>query len=235
MLEIKRVSKSFKRKTALYETTLSIEKGSCVALCGGNGAGKSTLIDMLVTASKPTSGIIEVDGLKFYKTEKQPYLQKIAYMPDDFELPPVIKVKEFLTFYGKLRKVSAERIDDVLKLIELEDKRTAYLTELSKGMRQRVLLGQALLSDADYIILDEPTNGLDPYWINRFIEIMQTELSRGKTIVFSTHMMDVAAELADRAIFLEGGKVVEDITLSKEEEHAVLLEKLLRIHRSQHL
>lgn len=235
MIELEHVSKKYKHKVALHPITLSIPTGSCIALCGGNGAGKSTIIDLLVTAIKPTTGHITIDKLAYEKEDKKKYLKKIAYMPDNFEMPSFLTVQEFLQFYGKLGNVSSIQIDRILVAIGLIEERKERLDKLSKGMRQRVLLGQALLQEADYLILDEPTNGLDPYWINQFISLIREQKHQGRTIIFSTHMMDVVAEIADQVVFLDKGQIVKQFDISPVSNKKSMINKLLEAHRQQHI
>ncbi|MGG4010937.1 ABC transporter ATP-binding protein [Bacillus smithii] len=210
MFVVQNISKKYKHHVALAPMSFEADSGDCVVLCGGNGAGKSTLIDMLSGISIPSSGTVSFNELSLEKNRKE-YLSQISYMPDDFFAQGHLKVKEFLSFYGSLRKIPANRIDEVLSIVGLLEKKNIKVNQLSKGMRQRLLFGQALLPEAKVILLDEPTNGLDPYWINQFVQIMKKLKEQGTIIIFSTHMMDVAAELGDRIIFLESGKVVKEL------------------------
>ncbi|KNH15547.1 heme ABC transporter ATPase [Priestia megaterium] len=229
MYVLNEISKRYKQHVALAPLSFQVEKGECVVLCGGNGAGKSTLIDILSGISTPSSGTVTLENDSLKDNRKQ-YLTNITYMPDDFHAQRYLTVREFLLFYGSLRNVPIDKVNKVLDMIGLQEKKHAKVKELSKGMRQRLLLGQALLPEAKVILLDEPTNGLDPYWIDQFIQIMKEVKKQGTIIIFSTHMMDVAAELGDEIMFLDNGHVVKQL----KNYHLNISEftlKLLSLHR----
>ena len=179
-------------------------------MCGGNGAGKSTLLQIIAGILSPSSGTNSING-KGIKFDRENYLKEIGFMPDDFHAQEMMTVEEFLRFYGSLRKVKRDRINEVMDLIGLDDKKRELVKSLSKGMRQRLLFGQSILAKPNVLLLDEPTNGLDPYWVNQFIEILNQMKKNGTIIVFSTHMMDVAAEMGDVILFMKQGKVIETI------------------------
>lgn len=209
-LEIRNVSKGFKKKVALHPFSLLAKEGECIVLCGGNGAGKSTLLHILAGISSPRDGTVIINNVDLMRDRKK-YVSLIGYMPDEFFAQETMTVKEFLTFYGNFRKVPDGRVDEVILTLGLEMKRNEQIKHLSKGMRQRLLFGQAWMANPAVLILDEPTNGLDPYWIKVFIELLRKIKQSGTTIIFSTHMMDVAAEVGDQVIFMENGKMVEAI------------------------
>ncbi|MGX1195071.1 ABC transporter ATP-binding protein [Metabacillus sp. SLBN-84] len=229
MLQVSDLSKTYKKKAALLPLSFQASPGECIALCGGNGAGKSTLLDMIAGLSAPSAGTIMLDDHALHKNRKD-YLQELTYMPDDFLAQNYLKVEEFLQFYGALRKAPAKKISDVLIEIGLMDKRQTLVKELSKGMRQRLIFGQALLGGGKVLVMDEPTNGLDPYWIDRFIDTVKRLKKEGHIILFSTHMMDVAAELSDRIFFLDEGAVIQELHNTNENTEDFTL-TLLRLHR----
>lgn len=211
MIDIKNVSKIFKQKTALYPFSLTADDGECIVLCGGNGAGKSTLLQMIAGISAPgVDGTVLINHVDIKQHRKQ-YVSLIGYMPDEFFAQETLTVSEFLTFYGTFRKVTQSRVKEVIDILGLAFKKDEMIKHLSKGMRQRLLFGQAWLANPSVLILDEPTNGLDPYWIDKFVDLLKKIKQTGTTVIFSTHMMDVAAEVADRVIFMENGKITETI------------------------
>lgn len=206
-LEIKNVSKIFKKKIALEPFSLEAREGECIVLCGGNGAGKSTLLQILAGISHPgKGGNVYIDNINILENRIH-YVKLIGYMPDEFFAQDSMTVNEFLAFYASLRKVNSEKVMEVIRLIGLDDKKDERIRHLSKGMRQRLLFGQALVGDPAVLIMDEPTNGLDPYWIDVFVDLIRKIKNTGTTIIFSTHMMDVAAEVGDRILFMEQGKL----------------------------
>ena len=229
-LSIEGVSKRYKEKTALHPFTITADAGDCIVLCGGNGAGKSTLIGILTGIIRPNEGSVSIGNVTL-EQEKKKYLKKIGYMPDDFHAQKELTVREFLSFYGAVRRVSSSRVDEVLELIGLSgDDASQRVKSLSKGMNQRLILGQAILSDPEVLIMDEPTNGLDPFWVNRFVELVKELKQQGTIILFSTHMMDVAAELGTSIYFMSEGKNVETLTSSETVEANTI--RLLQLHRS---
>lgn len=228
ILQIEGICKQYKKKTALFPTTLQGKDGECIVLCGGNGAGKSTFLDILAGISSPTSGMVKLQGIELYKDRKQ-YVAEIGYMPDDFHAQQSMTVHEFLSFYAAFRKIGKERVQEVITLLGLEEKKTECLHRLSKGMRQRLLFGQAWLAKPKLLILDEPTNGLDPYWVSEFVTLLKDIKRSGTIIVFSTHMMDVAAEVGDVVLFMNEGKVTKEIRNDGNTESLIL--QLLKLHR----
>ena len=222
------VSRVYKKKTALYPCSFEVTEGTCVVLCGGNGAGKSTLLQIMAGILNPSSGTTSING-KGIKFDRDNYLKEIGFMPDDFHAQEMMTVEEFLRFYGSLRKVKRDRIDEVIELIGLDDQKRALVKSLSKGMRQRLLFGQSILAGPPVLLLDEPTNGLDPYWVNQFVEILNRMKKSGTIIVFSTHMMDVAAETGDVILFMKQGKVIQTIKNESSIEETTM--KLMKLHR----
>ncbi len=231
-LEVNNVSKVFKKKTALHPFSLQAKAGECIVLCGGNGAGKSTLIQIIAGISSPEGGTVSIDQIDLCKDRKK-YVSSIGYMPDEFFAQETMTVWEFLTFYGTFREVPKSRIQEVVEIIGLETKRQERIKHLSKGMRQRLLFGQAWLANPDVLILDEPTNGLDPYWIDIFINLLIRIKKSGTTIIFSTHMMDVAAEVADRIIFMENGKQTEVLINNHVQPQQFMVELLNRYRNKE--
>ncbi|WP_028545573.1 ABC transporter ATP-binding protein [Paenibacillus taiwanensis] len=203
------VHKVFQKKTVIEKVDLRVDRGEIVALCGGNGAGKSTLLRMLVGILHPTSGAITVNGLS-WQAERRHYAQQIGYMPDDYRFSVGLTALETVHFWAKLRGLGKNRALEVLSLVGLSDNVNKQVSSFSKGMRQRVLFAQALLAAPPLLVLDEPTNGLDPYWMETFIQLVRQAASNGHTILFSTHQLQIAEALADRIVFLRDGNIVLD-------------------------
>ncbi|MBB6447339.1 ATP-binding cassette domain-containing protein [Bacillus benzoevorans] len=228
LLEVKDISKIYKSKTALSPLSLEAAEGECLVLAGGNGAGKSTLLYLLSGILSPSSGRIMLNHIDLHKNRKQ-YVKEIGYMPDDFQAEQTLSVEEFLSFYASLRHVGKDRVRAVIDRIGLEEQARTRISKLSKGMRQRLIFGQAILSKPALLLLDEPTNGLDPYWVNVFVKLIKEIQKDGTIVIFSTHMMDVAADAADRIFFMKDGQVIDE--LSGEEQKDKLTMKLLKLHR----
>ncbi|AZK48127.1 ABC transporter ATP-binding protein [Paenibacillus lentus] len=199
------VNKVIQKQKLVDNINLNIDAGSIVGLCGGNGAGKSTVLRMIAGIMQPTSGEISVNRIQWKKDRKQ-FSQQIGYMPDDFQFSHGLTAAEILSFWAALRRVPQTRVDEVLGIVGLEDKRNEQVHTFSKGMRQRILFAQAMLGKPPLLIMDEPTNGLDPYWMNEFVRLLQKIKSEGHTVLFSTHQLDIAEEVADYVVFLNNGR-----------------------------
>nr|WP_295972161.1 ABC transporter ATP-binding protein [uncultured Bacillus sp.] len=228
VLEVNDVSKIYKTKKALLPISLTAKEGECIVLCGGNGAGKSTLLYLLSGILVPSSGRIVLNQIDLQKKRKQ-YVKEIGYMPDDFHAEQTLTVEEFLSFYAALRHVGKDRVREMIRRIGLEEQTNFRISKLSKGMRQRLLFGQAWLAKPALLLLDEPTNGLDPYWVNVFVELIKEIQNSGTIVIFSTHMMDVAADAADRILFMKDGHVIEELTVDEDKDEVTI--KLLKLHR----
>jgi ABC-type multidrug transport system ATPase subunit len=207
ILNVRGAGKTIRRQTILQPLDLELSKGEAIALCGGNGAGKSTMLRMIVGVMQPTVGAIEVLGLN-WRRSRPAYAAALGYMPDDFNFGSALTAWETIRFYASLKGVSDERALEVLKLVDLADVRGKKVSAFSKGMRQRLLFAQALLAKPPLLVLDEPTNGLDPYWTETFAKLVLQLKAEGQAIVFSTHQLDVAETVADEAVFLDKGRTL---------------------------
>lgn len=213
-VEIQQLSKVIRKKQLLQPLDYQLEQGKILALCGGNGAGKSTLIRLIVGAIRPTTGHVSIHG--FTKDRhKRDYLLQFGYMPDDLTLNQELTARETLHFFAAIKKVSPSRCTEVLDEVGLLDKANEKLGHFSKGMTQRLLLAQALLARPPVLILDEPTNGLDPHWIRQFCNLMLRAKDNGQTVIFSTHDLYVAELIADEVLFLNRGQAISSGPISK--------------------
>lgn len=209
LVEIQAVHKIFKGKTVVAEMSMHIGRGEVVALCGGNGAGKSTLLRMLGGILRPTGGSIAIDGVTWGE-DRAFYARQIGYMPDDYRFSPGLTALETMLFWARLRGLGKPRAKEVLEQVGLSDTGGKPVASFSKGMRQRVLFAQALLAKPPLLIMDEPTNGLDPYWMESFVALVRQAAASGQTVVFSTHQLQIAEALGDRYVFLRDGNLVLD-------------------------
>lgn len=206
-VKIHNLSKRIKNKQLLKPMNYQLSEGKILALCGGNGAGKSTLIRMIIGLIKPTTGHVTIHGLD-RKKHKQQFLNQIGYMPDHFQFQKSMTTKETLQFYAKIKHISQTRYMETLKEVGLYDELDEKVGNFSKGMNQRLLLAQVLMANPQLLILDEPTNGLDPYWVKRFSDLMLRAKHHGQTVIFSTHDLHVAEQIADEVIFLSDGQAI---------------------------
>lgn len=209
VVRIDNVSKTFRGRTVVQEVGMTVGRGAAVALCGGNGAGKSTLLRMIAGILQPTAGTIAVNGYS-WRTDRRQYARQIGYMPDDYRFSPGLTALETMLFWARLRGLNESRAREVLEEVGLSDTGGKAVASFSKGMRQRVLFGQALLAKPPLILMDEPTNGLDPYWMSTFVKLVRQAAAQGQTVLFSTHQLEIAEALADRIVFMQEGRLVLD-------------------------
>ena len=207
MIAIKHVTKLYNQTPALRDVTLHVERGEVLGVLGPNGSGKTTLLRLLAGALSPTVGQLMVAG---YDTMRQPMeaRRRVGYVPEALPLYPHMRVCEFLTFMGRLRglspRVTATALARVSKQVRLQEVLTAPIRTLSRGYRQRVAIAQALVHAPDILILDEPTNGLDPRQIMETRHLIRS-LAGACTIVMSSHILSEVERTADRvAILLRG-------------------------------
>lgn len=207
-ITIQNLTKKYGDQLALGNVSFSIQKGEVVGLLGPNGAGKSTLMKSVTGAILPTSGEIEVDG---FSVLKQPIetKKKIGFLPENNPLYYEMYVKEYLKFVANLRHENKNSMEEVIQKVGLTPESHKKIGQLSKGYKQRVGLAQAILSNPEILILDEPTNGLDP---NQILEIRDVirEIGKSKTVILSTHIMQEVEALCSRVILLNKGKVISD-------------------------
>lgn len=205
---IKNLTKKYDEQWALNKVSFSIKQGEVVGLLGPNGAGKSTLMKSITNAIIPDSGEILVNNssvnLNPIETKS-----KIGFLQENNPLYMDMYVKEYLHFVMNIRAVKKERVEEVIEQVGLTPEKHKKIHQLSKGYKQRVGLAQAILSKPEILILDEPTNGLDP---NQIIEIRELirEIAKDTTIILSTHIMQEVEALCSRVILLNKGEVIAD-------------------------
>lgn len=193
----KDVTRAYSDTQGLLGIDFNLEEGRIIALAGGNGAGKSTLIRLLIGEEPMDKGVIE------WQREKS-----LRYMPDDLNFPPAMTAEEVIKLLATLKKLPMAQCREVLERVGLWQYRKQRVRQFSRGMRQRLNLAQCLLGDEQLIILDEPTNGLDLVWIANLKTILREEQAKGKTILFSTHLLSFAEELAEDVLLLHEGRVL---------------------------
>jgi ABC-2 type transport system ATP-binding protein len=196
-VKLDRVRKSFRDFIAVKDLSLTIRAGRVFGLLGPNGAGKTTTIRMMVNITAPDSGAIEVFGRKI-DSELQ---NRIGYLPEERGLYRRMKVADQLRFFAELKnvrgKVFEAKIDEWLARVKLSEWKNKRAMELSKGMQQKIQFVTAVLHDPELLILDEPFSGLDPINAELLKEIVIDLKHQGKTIIFSTHQMEVAEKICD--------------------------------------
>ena len=210
-IETRQLTKRYKGLTAVDNLNLSIPAGTLYGFIGPNGAGKTTTIRMLAGLLTPTSGEILIDGEPItHNPQRARWL--VGYMPDFFGVYNDMKVWEYLDFFARCYSLPAERrtavIAELLELVDLSEKREAFVESLSRGMRQRLCLAHALVHDPKILLLDEPASGLDPRARIEMRELLR-ELGRmGKTVLISSHILSELAEMCDAVGIIERGKLL---------------------------
>jgi ABC-2 type transport system ATP-binding protein len=214
MIEVAKLSKHFGSKIAVDELSFTVEKGEVLGFLGPNGAGKSTTMRMVTGFLPPSSGDAKICGISITKNPAEAKT-KIGYLPESAPLYNDMTVIGFLKFCASIRKLSgsAKRnaVDDAIETCFLNSVAHQSIDTLSKGYRHRTCLAQALLHDPEVLILDEPTDGLDP---NQKYEVRQLikRLGETKAILFSTHILEEVEASCTRAVIVDKGKIVADGT-----------------------
>lgn len=212
MIKVTHLTKKYGEYTAVNDISFEIENGHVYGFLGPNGAGKSSTMNMLTGYLAPTKGTILINDISMMK---QPEKAKgfIGYLPETPPLYQDMTVMEYLKFAAELKGVPKyDRSDHIKKIIEqvkLEDKEEKLIKNLSKGYKQRVGLAQALLSDPEIIVLDEPTVGLDPKQIVEIRNLIK-RLGKEHTVILSTHILSEVSAVCDRVIIISGGKIAAD-------------------------
>jgi len=214
VVEIKNLRKTYANKfEALKGVDLTIYRGEIFGLLGPNGAGKTTLINVITGLAKRTSGEVRVLG-KDVDTDFRFTRAKIGLVQQEINNDPFLKIREIVETQGGYYGLTniGTRVDDILKMVQLYDRRNDIGRHLSGGMKRRVMIAKALIHDPEIIFLDEPTAGVDVELRATLWDVMRDLKRRGKTIILTTHYLEEAEELSDRVAFIHHGeiKVIEE-------------------------
>jgi ABC-2 type transport system ATP-binding protein len=208
MITVESLTKRYGRFMALRGITFQAESGEILGFLGPNGAGKTTTMRILTGYMPPTSGRASVAGYDVF-TDSLEVRKCVGYLPETVPLYPDMTVHGYVKYVAELRGVphASSRADDVLRIVGMHTRRDSLIRSISKGMRQRVGLAQALVHDPPVLILDEPTIGLDP---RQTLEVRDLVRSLGKThtIMFSTHILSEAEQVCDRVVIIHRGEIV---------------------------
>jgi ABC-2 type transport system ATP-binding protein len=218
MIEVKGLVKSYGSKRAVDGVTFSVRRGEILGFLGPNGAGKSTTMKMITGYVRPDSGTALVDGIDVLE-DPVSVKRKLGYLPENAPAYPEMTVQEFLGFIAEVRgyrEASARRnqVERAIALTHLASVRNQTIETLSKGYKQRVGFAQALLHDPPVLILDEPTDGLDPNQKNEVRALIKS-MAVEKAVVLSTHILEEVEAICTRAIIISRGKVVADESPAK--------------------
>lgn len=219
-IETRGLTKQFDRHIAVNDIDLQVAAGEVCGLIGPNGAGKTTLLRMLAAAEEPTIGEIYINGDRLQRDRSHPMLkQRIGFLPDDFPLYDELTVWDYLDYFARLYNLQQprrrSRINSVLELVQLTNKRNSLISTLSRGMKQRLSLARTIIHEPLLLLLDEPVSGLDPIARMQFREIIKTLQSVGMTVVISSHVLSDLAELCTWIGIMELGYLVESAPLQE--------------------
>lgn len=212
MIRVFGLTKDYGSRRAINELTFDAEKGEILGFLGPNGAGKTTTMRILTGYMPPTAGTATIGG--FDIMEKSIEVRRIVgYLPETVPLYPDMTLYEYLKYMADLRHLNniKQRVQKALADVGLEDRATGYVGKLSKGMRQRVGLAQALLHEPQVLILDEPTIGLDPGQVVRFRELIRS-IGKDRTVLLSSHILPEVQEVCSRVLIINNGRIVAEDT-----------------------
>ena len=225
MITVKNISKQFSETPALDEVSFSVNTGEIAGFLGPNGAGKTTTMRIM-------TGFLEADAGEVLYEDKALHsdfvniIKQVGYLPENNPLYGEMRVDEFLLFAAKLKgNVRIDSLQKIVKATGLTERLNENIANLSKGYRQRVGLAKALIGDVRYLILDEPTTGLDPIQKEEIISLIK-KIAKNKTILFSSHILSEVSDIADKVVIINKGKIAASGTgkdlMSKHLKHAIV-------------
>ena len=213
MLALEHVHVRYSGRAVLRDVSFAIGAGEIVAYLGANGAGKTTTIKVVTGLREPDHGRVLFQG-RDVAEDPVGYRRRLGYVPETAEVYPFLSGREYLLFTGRLRELPEatleRRVDELLELLDLGPQRDQSLDSYSKGMRQKVLIGAALLHDPELLVLDEPLSGLDVTSVMVMKALLRELAARGRGILYSTHHLEVAERLCGRVLILHQGRVVAE-------------------------
>ncbi|MFW7380290.1 MAG: ABC transporter ATP-binding protein [Oligoflexus sp.] len=208
LLSARGLKKSYGKVTAVAGIDLEVQQGECLALLGPNGAGKTTTVEMLEGLQEPDEGSVTILNMAL-KTHKKQIMEHVGVMLQDTQLYKKLTVKETVSLFASFFKTSLP-VDDVIRMVELQEKADARLEHLSGGQKQRAYLACALINAPQLLFLDEPTTGLDPQARRMIWDLLATHKGQDRGILLTTHYMDEAEQLADRVAVIDHGKIIAE-------------------------
>lgn len=210
MIQVEGLTKDYGARRAIEDLSFQVGRGEIVGFLGPNGAGKTTTMRILCGYMPPTAGKASIAGFDVIEQSLE-VRKRVGYVPETVPLYPDMTVWEYLKFMADLRHLpdAEDKVDDVLELVHMEARAEGYISNLSKGMRQRVGLAQALLHQPEVLILDEPTIGLDPAQVFEVRNLIR-EIGRERTVMLSTHILPEAQQVCNRVLIINKGRIVAE-------------------------
>lgn len=207
------LTKDYGGGRGVFNANLTLNKGECLGLVGANGAGKTTLIRSIMGFIKPTSGSVRVCGLDAW-ADAEKIKRFIGYVPGEIAFPDIGSGTDFIRSQAELLRLKdLTYAKELVKILQID--LSADLKRMSKGMKQKTALVEALMSNSEILIMDEPSTGLDPLMRISFIEVIQRERKRGKTILMSSHLYNEVEQLCDRVALIYNGRIEEVVEVGK--------------------
>ncbi|MDO9518991.1 MAG: ABC transporter ATP-binding protein [Pseudohongiella sp.] len=207
-LVVENLAKLYDKTRGLAPTSFTVDKGELIAIVGHNGAGKSTLLKMLGSWIVPDDGTVTIGGIEL--RNRKSVVGKVGFIPEVPNLFDFFSVEYNLRIFARLSRAPMSRVEDILHEFNLQSFRRSKVLSLSKGLKQRVNIGRALLADPPILLLDEPTSGLDFEMTREIYRLLQAMHSVGKTIIFSSHRPEEIKGLATRIMVLHQSQLVFD-------------------------
>lgn len=215
MIEVQNVSKFFGNFPAVEDVSFKVEKGEILGLLGPNGAGKTTTMRIITGYMPPTSGTVRVDGHDILH-DSMAARQAIGYLPETVPLYTDMTVREYLLFQATIRGVpnnkKAQRLEDVVETVRLNDYVDTHIGKLSKGFRQRVGIAQAIIHDPSVLVLDEPTIGIDPIQVVETRSLIKSLGGANRAVILSTHILPEVSMVCGRVVIINEGRVIAEDT-----------------------
>jgi len=213
IIEIRNLNKYYGTNRVLKDINLDIKKGEIIGYIGANGAGKSTTVKIMLGLVEEYSGNVEIFGENIVKNPVD-YKKRIGYVPETADMYENLTAREYLTFIGSLYGMDYSEADikaqKLMDLFSIKDVYDGRINSFSKGMKQKVLIISSIINDPDILFLDEPLSGIDANSVLVFKEVLKELAKKGKTIFYSSHIMEVVEKLSDRIILLNDGEIVAD-------------------------
>lgn len=218
VIEVNNITKDYGNHKGNFNVNFTVEKGEVLGFLGPNGAGKTTTIRQLMGFIKPDKGSVKISSLDCF-TEVEKVQDMVGYLPGEIAFMDDMTGLDFIHFIGNMKNVkNFSKAEELIQFLELDTR--GKMKKMSKGMKQKIGIVVAFMSDPDILILDEPTSGLDPLMQNKFIDLIHQEKKKGKTILMSSHIFEEVEHTCDRVAIIKDGEIVaiekmEDLRKSK--------------------
>lgn len=218
VIEVNNITKDYGNHKGNFNVNFTVEKGEVLGFLGPNGAGKTTTIRQLMGFIKPDKGSVKISSLDCF-TEVEKVQDMVGYLPGEIAFMDDMTGMDFIRFIGNMKNVkNFSKAEELIQFLELDTR--GKMKKMSKGMKQKIAIVVAFMSNPDILILDEPTSGLDPLMQNKFVDLIHQEKKKGKTILMSSHIFEEVEHTCDRVAIIKDGEIVaiekmEDLRKSK--------------------